>query len=203
MEPVPAREEPDEPLPAVRPEEVREDFDKAIRLDPAFAAAYKQRAEFWQSMNNPENALADFSKAIELGCRDHGVFLARALIWKNQADLPRALADFDEAIRLRVAEDQEWFRAHPESPDADEFASWRPDDNVEMDSERIWELRPTWSSDMDLSRFHRELNSSIARKRRREETASLYDERASVHSAAADEPKARADTAEAERLRGL
>lgn len=76
-------------------------YDRAIQMQPDFAAAYKGRGIAHKRMQQPEAALADFGKAIELDPQDAEAYVERggAQVALNRLDL--AIQDFDKAIALK------------------------------------------------------------------------------------------------------
>jgi tetratricopeptide (TPR) repeat protein len=74
------------------------DFNQAIRLDPALAAAYDGRGRVYQF--HPERAIADYDEAIRLDPGNAKTYVHRGAAYRYAGDNERAIADFDTAIRI-------------------------------------------------------------------------------------------------------
>jgi tetratricopeptide (TPR) repeat protein len=71
------------------------DHSEAIRVDPNFAPAYRQRAIVWRSKGDADKALADFAEAIRLDPKDADALFQRGRTFAdNKHDHDRAIADF-------------------------------------------------------------------------------------------------------------
>jgi tetratricopeptide (TPR) repeat protein len=75
----------------------RADFNHAIRLNPQFASAYRERAGL---DGDGVSALADYNRAIELDPKDVRNYTARAWFREDKGDLDSALADLSRAIEM-------------------------------------------------------------------------------------------------------
>ncbi len=77
------------------------DYSEAIRMNPAFAAAYNNRGNAYFTQGDLERALADYNRSIELDNPElHLPYNNRGNIHYQRGDLESALADYTEAIRL-------------------------------------------------------------------------------------------------------
>ncbi len=76
------------------------DFERAIALDPTYAAAYRGRGGALGSKGELDRAMKDLDEAIRLDPKDARAFNNRGYIWQQKNDFDRAIVDFDEAIRL-------------------------------------------------------------------------------------------------------
>jgi tetratricopeptide (TPR) repeat protein len=77
------------------------DYDEAIRLDPAYALAYLDRALAWGNKKEYDKAIADYNKAVRLEPKYALAYLDRALAWgRKKAYDDKAIADQDQSIRL-------------------------------------------------------------------------------------------------------
>jgi WD40 repeat protein/tetratricopeptide (TPR) repeat protein len=75
-------------------------YDEAIRLDPAFPAAYYQRGIAYASKRELDRAIADYTQAIELDPAYARAYTLRGIAYSDLKNYDRAIADFDESIRL-------------------------------------------------------------------------------------------------------
>jgi tetratricopeptide (TPR) repeat protein len=76
------------------------DFDAAIRLDPASAAAFNNRGGAWYAKGDQDRAIADFDKAIQLDPACAFAYHNRGEVWRDKGDFNRAIADYGKAIEL-------------------------------------------------------------------------------------------------------
>lgn len=76
------------------------DYDKALVLNPSFAAIYANRAIALQIDGQLDRAMADYERAIELDPEDAATYYNRGLLFQDRDDPVRARADFDRAIAL-------------------------------------------------------------------------------------------------------
>ncbi|HEY3967555.1 MAG TPA: tetratricopeptide repeat protein [Planctomycetaceae bacterium] len=147
------------PVRPIAPEQVLEDYDAAVRLDPTCGDALLARADLWIELKERKKALDDCSAAIALGCQNYHAFDLRGITYLNMGDVSRALTDLTEAVRIRAADDQDWFRAHTKPPVPrwdDDFEDyelrmtfagiWSMDGRVMIDSRPVSGFRLTvWS----------------------------------------------------------
>ncbi len=79
----------------------RKDFDKAIELLPAYAAAYHNRGFYCcLPAGDYEGALADFTRSIELSGGEHDAYSLsmRGYVWLKLEQPEKALADFEASL---------------------------------------------------------------------------------------------------------
>jgi tetratricopeptide (TPR) repeat protein len=79
------------------------DFDKALELDPACAAAYDLRAAEHGFHKDLSRALADIEKAVELDPRNAAYLLHKGMIHELQNDPDKARAAYDTALDIDPA----------------------------------------------------------------------------------------------------
>jgi tetratricopeptide (TPR) repeat protein len=82
----------------------RDDFAKAVALDPSHWKAIHNRGVSHAMQGNLAEALADFSRTIELNRTYANAWFNRAELYRQQGDLNRALADYTQALRLNPRE---------------------------------------------------------------------------------------------------
>lgn len=76
-----------------------QDYNKAIKLKPAFGEAYLNRSMEKFKLNDFESALADANKALELHDDNTYAYTTRANIYYKLKDYKAALKDCDVAIK--------------------------------------------------------------------------------------------------------
>jgi len=76
------------------------DYNRAIELDPKYAAAYSNRGNAKQAKGDLDGAIADCSRAIELDPKDPVAHKYRGVAKKAKGDLNGAIAEYDRAIEL-------------------------------------------------------------------------------------------------------
>jgi tetratricopeptide (TPR) repeat protein len=77
------------------------DFDRAIQLDPQFAAGLSNRANARLKAEDYAGALADLNEAVRLDPTMAAAFELRGdYFYYGARDFERALSDYDEAVRL-------------------------------------------------------------------------------------------------------
>src|SRR5262245_1596859 len=72
------------------------DLDKAIELNPQWAAAYSNRALGYMRKGQPERAIEDYSRAIELKPKDSMRYIDRGGALMRLKQLDRAIGDFSK-----------------------------------------------------------------------------------------------------------
>jgi len=77
-----------------------DEYTEAIRLDPAFAPAYANRASVYFNKGEMEQAIADCNRALELDPQLVLAYANRAGAYLNQGELDHAIADCARAIEL-------------------------------------------------------------------------------------------------------
>src|SRR5262249_9689523 len=73
---------------------------EAIRLDPTFAIAYRNRGIAWRDKGDNDRAIADFSEAVRVDPKHAGAYRSRGTIHLYSGSLPKALADLNQATEL-------------------------------------------------------------------------------------------------------
>jgi lipoprotein NlpI len=78
----------------------KDEYDRAIALDPRLAAAYYNRAVLHTDLEEFASAKADLDKAIELNPKMEVAFLQRGVVYAQTKNFLAAIADFDKVIQL-------------------------------------------------------------------------------------------------------
>jgi len=76
------------------------EFNKAIKIDPAYEWAFAHRGEAFRLNKEYEKAVADFDKAIELDPDYAWAFASRGESHRLLKNFDQALADFNKAVEL-------------------------------------------------------------------------------------------------------
>jgi tetratricopeptide (TPR) repeat protein len=76
------------------------DYTAAIRLDDAFAAAYRDRGYAYYLKEDYARAVADCTRAIELDPKDHHGYNQRGLAYRYLKEYDKSIADHTRAIEL-------------------------------------------------------------------------------------------------------
>ncbi len=84
-----------------RYEEAIRDYDKAIELQPDYAAAYHNRGLAKNSLQRYEEAIKDYDKVIELQPEDAEAYHNRGVAKYDLQRYEEAIADYDKAIELQ------------------------------------------------------------------------------------------------------
>ncbi len=84
------------------------EFDAAIRLAPAFAAAFQDRGSSHLALRNTVAAMADYNRAIRLSPNDSNAYYNRGNLHLQQEQYFRAIADYDRAIALNESDAAAW-----------------------------------------------------------------------------------------------
>jgi tetratricopeptide (TPR) repeat protein len=78
-----------------------EDFDKAVELDPNFAAdVYRNRGFSYSGLGQHERAIEDFDKVVELAPNNARAYNNRGFSYSELGQHERAIEDYDTAIEL-------------------------------------------------------------------------------------------------------
>ena len=76
------------------------DYDKVIRLDPKYAAAYNNRGIVYQDKEDYDKAINSYDEAIRIDPKLAEAYRIRGTAYQNKREYDRAIADYDKAIRL-------------------------------------------------------------------------------------------------------
>lgn len=76
------------------------DYSEAIRLDPKYASAYRERGIVYERVNRDREALADLNTAIRLDPQNATAFYTRAKVHGAQKNYVAARRDAETAIKL-------------------------------------------------------------------------------------------------------
>lgn len=92
-------------------------FDKAVRSDPEFSAAYRSRGFLYLRLGCRDVAIQDFGKVIELAPQEPAGYVTRALAYNEAGDKAKAAADFKKGCELGDAGACEFYKESvPASP---------------------------------------------------------------------------------------
>lgn len=81
-------------------EEILEDYNKAIELDPNSIDALLGRGDVKMSQNDNIGAIEDLNRVIELNPNDLNAYSYRGIAKENLGDYTGAMIDFDKAIEI-------------------------------------------------------------------------------------------------------
>ena len=76
------------------------DYNKSMRIDPTYPAAYSNRGNVWFHKGEFDRAIADYNQAIKLNPKYAVAYANRGSALGSKGELDRAIADFDQAIQL-------------------------------------------------------------------------------------------------------
>ena len=76
-------------------------FSAAIRLNPGYALAYKDRAAAYAEKGEYDKAIMDYSKAIQLNPDSFEAYNNRGNRYRNKNEYDKAIEDYTEAIRIK------------------------------------------------------------------------------------------------------
>ena len=76
------------------------DYDKVIRLDPKYAAAYNNRGIVYQDKREYDKAFSDYDEAIRLDPKYAVAYINRGNAHQDKEDYDKAINSYDEAIRI-------------------------------------------------------------------------------------------------------
>ena len=85
-----------------------QDFDKSIKLDPAYAKPLNNRGAAYLRKGEFDLAIASFDEAIKLKSNYGGAFANRAGAYLKKNEYDRAARDYDEAVRLEPNRASVW-----------------------------------------------------------------------------------------------
>lgn len=91
-----------------------QEFNEAIRLDPAQAGTYISRGNTYSNKGDHDRAIQDYDKAIRLDPNYAIAYYNRGNAYRRTGDYDRAIQDYNEAIRL----DPAYVRAYNNRGDA-------------------------------------------------------------------------------------
>lgn len=77
-----------------------DDFTQAIRLDPKFEMAFRNRAIAHHRKRDFDKAIKDYSEAIRLDPKNAEVYIARGAAWAEQRQYDKAIDNYSDAIRI-------------------------------------------------------------------------------------------------------
>lgn len=77
--------------------------ERALTIDPLFAASYYARGNYHEMMGDVDAAIADYTRAIELDGYDYTVFNVRAGLLSTQGENAAALEDFRYVLSVNPA----------------------------------------------------------------------------------------------------
>lgn len=81
-------------------EKAREDYEKAIEVNPDYANAYNNRGNIKSKQRDYDGAMADYNRAIGLNGQFVEAHCNRGIARENLGDLTGAMEDFNRAIEL-------------------------------------------------------------------------------------------------------
>ena len=76
------------------------DFDRAIAINPKFAAAYVNRGGSYFKLGNYKQAIEDLDRAIEINPRDADAYSNRGAAYAMLGNRRQAIWDYDRAIEI-------------------------------------------------------------------------------------------------------
>ncbi|MDH5506490.1 MAG: tetratricopeptide repeat protein [Anaerolineae bacterium] len=76
-----------------------QDYDRAIQLNPEYAAAYNNRGNAKGALGDSAAAIQDYDQAIRLDPEDAAAYNNRGIAYAKQGDDKRAIQDYDLAIK--------------------------------------------------------------------------------------------------------
>ena len=76
------------------------EFTEALRMNPKYAPALRDRGDAFYGLGDCDKAIADYDEAIRLDPRDADAFNDRGVAYGSKGDHDKAIADYGEAIRL-------------------------------------------------------------------------------------------------------
>jgi tetratricopeptide (TPR) repeat protein len=83
------------------PELALADFNRAIKADPGYAAAYNDRGVAYSALHRSADATRDYTRALALmPANPDQILFNRALAYEDQGDLKQAYLDYRQAAAL-------------------------------------------------------------------------------------------------------
>lgn len=80
--------------------EAIENLNKAIQIEPNYAAAYNNRGIVRMELKEYEEAISDFTQAIKINNQDPAYYINRAITWEKIDEIHDAIDDYGSAIDL-------------------------------------------------------------------------------------------------------
>ena len=77
-----------------------EDYDKAIELNPEYAAAYYNRGNRYRDLGQHERAIEDYDSAIELGPELAEAYSNRGITYADLGQHEQAIENYDMILEL-------------------------------------------------------------------------------------------------------
>ena len=78
----------------------KDEYSKAIEIDPEIAAAYNNRGKVYGELGHPPKAIQDYNKAIELDPNFAAAYYNRGNIYRDSRHPEEAIQDYNKAIEL-------------------------------------------------------------------------------------------------------
>jgi tetratricopeptide (TPR) repeat protein len=75
-------------------------YSKAIKVNPYFSEAYRNRGRIYRDLNMNTNALADFTKAIKFASSNVGLYFDRGKTYYKLMDYDKAINDFKISLSV-------------------------------------------------------------------------------------------------------
>ena len=91
-------------------EKAREDYEKAIAVNPDYVNAYNNRGNIKSKQKDYDGAMADYNRAINLNGQLVEAHFNRGIARENLGDLSGAIEDFNRAIELDSEYGDAYFR---------------------------------------------------------------------------------------------
>jgi tetratricopeptide (TPR) repeat protein len=76
------------------------DFTAALRINPDYAKAYRNRGYAYNEKGDYDRAIADFTAALRINPDDADAYNNRGIAYYYNGDYNRAVADFTAALRI-------------------------------------------------------------------------------------------------------
>jgi len=88
----------------------REDYEKAIEVNPEYANAYNNRGNIKSKQGDNTGAIADYNRAVGLNGLFVEAYCNRGIAKENIGELTGAIEDFNKAIELNLEYGDAYFR---------------------------------------------------------------------------------------------
>jgi tetratricopeptide (TPR) repeat protein len=86
----------------------RDDYDRALKLDPKLAEAYMQRAELREAGKDWKGAIEDYTRALDTGAAPARAYFKRATARHYDKDLEGEKADREAGLKITPADELSW-----------------------------------------------------------------------------------------------